>query len=176
MSSDLLPVLVLAQIERSGLASDALRFTVYTALFVVVIGVALFYIMRGLRPKTDQSATAKVRAEFEKGKDALLLAAQAKKATLERDKAAGRAQDKEQKERELLTENVHPELVIGQVCPLSGLTMEEDQELIIDPYTGQGYHYSSFMSDWPVAQPRPKYVYRYPQGVVMKTENLISDW
>jgi hypothetical protein len=176
MASSWLVVLGLMQVERPPLMSGMLQFMIYTALFVVVAGVALFYIMRALRPKTDQSTTAKVRAEFEKSKDALLLAAQAKKAAHERDTAAQRAQDKEAKERELLAENVDPGLVIGQVCPLSGLAMEEDQELVIDPYTGQGYHYSSFVSDWPADAPRPKYVYRYPQGVIVKTENLVSNW
>ncbi len=168
--------LALLQVERSPLMSDVTKMVLFTAIFVVVVGVALFYIMRALRPKSDQSATAKARAEFEKSKETLLLAAQAKKAAKERDDSAQRAQDKEAKERELLSENVNPALVIGQTCPLSGLTMEEDQELIIDPYTGQGYHYSSFVSDWPAGQARPKYVYRYPQGTVMKTENLVTDW
>ena len=170
------PMLALMQVERPPLMTDMIWFFVYTGLFVVVVGLALFFIMRSLRPRSDKSATAKVRAEFEKSKDALLMAAQAKKAAHEREDSAQRAQDKEAKERELLAENVDPQLVIGQTCPLSGLMMEADQELVIDPYTGQGYHYSSFMSDWPAGTERPKYVYRYPLGTVVKTENLVTDW
>jgi hypothetical protein len=50
--------------------------------------------------------------------------------------------------------------------------MMSDQELVIDPYTGQGYHYSSFVSDWPVGQERPKFVYRYPQNTVVRSDQL----
>jgi hypothetical protein len=164
------------QVERSPLMSDMMQFVMFTAGFVLVVGVAMYFIIRKLRPKLDNSASAAVRDEFEKSKDALLLAAQAKKAAKEKDEAAQRAVEKEQKERELLAENVNPQDIIGKNCPLSGLEMEADQELVIDPYTGQGYHYSSFVNDWPAGQERPKYVYRYPHGTVVKTENMITEW
>ena len=82
----------------------------------------------------------------------------------------------EAKERELLKENVDPQRVIGQTCPLCGLEMTDDQELVIDPYTGQGYHFSSFLNDWPAGAERPKYVYRYPQGTVVKSADLVRSF
>ena len=46
----------------------------------------------------------------------------------------------------------------------------------VDPYTGQGYHFSSFINDWPRDQDRPKFVYRYPHGTVVRTDQLIGSF
>jgi len=51
--------------------------------------------------------------------------------------------------------------------------MVDDQDLVIDPYTGRGYHLSSFLHDWPVEAARPKYIYRYPQATVVRSEDLL---
>jgi len=162
------------QVERSPLWSDMARMTTFAALFLAVVIVVMYYIFRALRKRSDVSAADAVREEFEKGKDALLLAAQAKKASREADQSAERQASVEEKERELLKENVDPQKVIGQTCPLSGLEMMADQELVIDPMSGQGYHLSSFLQDWPQDADRPKYIYRYPQGTVVKSSELIG--
>lgn len=166
-------ILALLQPESPRLASDMVRFAVITGLFVVVVVVVMYFLFKALRPSADSAASRKVRDEFEKSKDALLLSAQAKRAGHESDEAARRAAETEEKERELLKENVDPRRVIGLNCPLCGLEMTDDQELVIDPYSGQAYHFSSFLNDWPVDSERPKYVYRYPQGTVVKSADLI---
>jgi hypothetical protein len=168
--------LLLLQPEPSALSSDMLRFATITGAFLVVVVVTTYIIWKGLRSNRDNSAAAKVREEFEKSRDTLLLAAQARRAGHESDDAARRAAEVEAKERELLKENVDPQRVIGQTCPLCGLEMMADQELVIDPYSGQGYHFSSFISDWPPGAERPKYVYRYPQAAVVKSTDLVRSF
>lgn len=168
--------LCLLQPERSQTATNAIQFTIITGVFVIVIAVVMFYIIRAVRPKVDSSASDTMRADFEKSKEALLLAAQAKKAAREAGESAERQQDAEEQERELLKQNVRPDQVIGRTCSLSGLEMMADQELVIDPYSGQGYHFSAFLNDWPPAKERPKYVFRYPQGNVIRSADLIRGY
>jgi hypothetical protein len=154
--------------------TNAVQFTVMVGLFLVVVSVVMYFVLKMLKPRLDQSSTEQLRQEFEKSKEALLLSAQSKRTTREAEKSASRQADAEQRERELLKENVDPEAAFGQACPLCGLEMMSDQDLVIDPYTGQAYHFSSFINDWPVGQPRPKYVYRYPQHTVVNSEKLIG--
>ncbi|MBN2082633.1 hypothetical protein JW859_10570 [bacterium] len=156
--------------------ADALKFTVYVGLFVLVVAIVMYFVFKNLRPKTDNSATDKLREEFEKSKDTLLMAAQARKAAREAQEGAERQQDAEAEEREMLLNNVDPELVFGKTCPLSGLEMMNDQDLVIDPYTGQGYHFSSFLNDWPANQERPKYIYRYPQGTIVRSDQMVGSF
>jgi len=171
--TDPVVLMVLLQPEPLPLMTDTVRFVAITAAFLVVVVVAMYFVFKYSKPKTDASAAAKAREEFEKTKEALLLAAQAKKAAQESDASARRHSEMEEKERELLRENVDPLRVIGQNCPLCHLEMAEDQELVIDPYTGQGYHFSSFLNDWPAGAERPRFVYRYPQGTVVKSTDLV---
>ena len=171
--TDPVVLVVLLQPEPLPLMTDMVRFVVGGAAFVAVVIVAMYFVFKYSKPKTDLSAAAKAREEFEKSKEVLLLAAQAKKAAQESDASAKRQSEMEEKERELLRENVDPLRVIGQACPLCGLEMAEDQELVIDPYTGQGYHFSSFLNDWPAGAERPRFVYRYPQGTVVKSTDLV---
>jgi hypothetical protein len=166
--------LCLLQPGASPVFTNALQFVFVTAAFVVVVSLAVYYVLRGLRKSNDGSLTTQLNAEFEKSKDALLLAAQAKKAKKEAEAGAQRSMEVEAKEMELLRENVDPARVFGQSDPYSGIEMMEDSELIIDPYTGQGYFLSSFLNDWPVDLERPKYVFRYPQGTVVKTSEMLK--
>lgn len=174
MVSDLLMPLAILALQPQPLRAqtNAIQFSVMVGLFLIVVIVVMYFVFKMLRPRLDQSSTEQLRQEFEKSKDALLLAAQAKRTTREAEDSADRQADAEQREAELLKENVNPETVFGKTCPLSGLEMMSDQDLVIDPYTGQGYHYSSFISDWPVGQERPKFVYRYPQNTVVKSDQL----
>jgi len=165
--------LALLQPEPPRITTNAVSFVVSTGIVMIIIIIALYFVFKGLRKKRDYSITAELHEEFERSKDALLLAAQQKKAAAGAEKRQQRESDKEGKEVELLKENVDPGKVFGQFCPLSGLEMMADQELVIDPYTGQGYHFSSFLNDWPRGKDRPRYVYRYPQGTIMKSEDLI---
>gem|GEM_PF-2365772 len=165
--------LVMLQPETPRIATNALQFTIMVGVFLLVVVVVMVYVFRKLRPRMDESSTTALREEFEKGKDALLMAAQAKRAAREADEGADRQREAEERERELLKQNVMPERVIGETCPLSGLQMMDDQELVIDPYSGQGYHFSAFLNDWPRDHERPKYVYRYPQGVIVRSEDLV---
>ncbi len=157
---------------RSQMNSDAMRFVMITVGAVMLMVIALVFVYRATRPKPG-GLKASLDEEFNKSKDALLLAAQSKKAAKEREEGEKRQMSAEEKERELLRENVDAERLIGSNCPLCGLEMLEDTDLIIDPYTGAGYHLSSFLNDWPVDTERPKYVYRYPQGTVVKSSDLI---
>jgi len=156
--------------------TNAVQFTVMVGLFLLVVIVVMYFVFKMLKPRLDQSSSEQLRQEFEKSKEALLLAAQSKKAVREAEKSAARQVDAEQRERELLKENVDPESAFGKTCPLCGLEMMSDQDLVIDPYTGQAYHFSSFINDWPAGQPRPKYVYRYPQHTVVNSEKLIGSF
>ena len=178
MTSEFAQALAIAalQPEPMRLTSDMLRFAVITGIFIVVMVVVMYMVFKGLRTSSNDSAAQKVRQEFEKSKETLLLAATAKRAGQESDESAKRAIEMEAKERELLKENVDPLRVIGQTCPLCRLEMTDDQELVIDPYTGQGYHFSSFLNDWPAAAERPKYVYRYPQATVVKSADLVRSF
>ena len=83
-----------------------------------------------------------------------------------------RLAERENRERELLKENVDASRVIGQDCPICRLETMDDQELALDPYTGQGYHFSCFMMEWPIGTEKPKYVYRFPQETVVRSEDL----
>ena len=98
--------LCLLQPERSQTATNAIQFTVITGVFVIVVAVVLFYVIRAVRPKVDSSASDAMREDFEKSKEALLLAAQAKKAAREAGESAERQQDAEEQEREL--DGSHP--------------------------------------------------------------------
>lgn len=166
--------LALLQPQRSPITTNAIEFVIQTGLVLIVIIVALWLVFRALRRKSDLSITAEVRDEFEKSKEALLLIAQQKKAGQQKSEQVDREAEKQRKEIELLKENVDPSRVFGQICPLCRLEMMDDQELVIDPYTGQGYHFSSFLNDWPVDKERPQYIYRYPQGTIVKSEELLG--
>jgi hypothetical protein len=178
MTSELAQALAMLalQPEPLRLTSDMLRFATITGVFLVIVVVVMYFLFKALRASNNDSAAQKVREEFEKSKETLLLAATAKRAGQESDESAKRAIEMEAKERELLKENVDPLRVIGQTCPLCRLEMTDDQELVIDPYSGQGYHFSSFLNDWPADAERPKYVYRYPQGTVVKSSDLIRSF
>jgi len=166
----------LLQPEPLQLTTDMIKFAVIVGLFVIVMIVALVYVFKAMKPRSDMRASDLLREDFDKSKDTLLLAAQARKATRETDEGAERQRESEDEEKALLLENIDPSLVIGNNCPLSGLEMMDDQEIIIDPYTGQGYHFSSFLNDWPAGRERPKFVYRYPQGTIVKTINVVTDY
>ena len=171
--------LAMLQVEAPHLNSSALHFVFVSTFAVGLMVVVLILVWRYTNSQKNVSATAKVRAEFEKTKPVLLAVAAAKRSDHEAQAGGERELSAEEKERELLQENVEPEKVFGLNCPLSGLEMMEDQELVIDPYTGQGYHFSSFMNDWPrdpathEELPRPKFIYRYPEDVVVKTSDLL---
>ena len=167
---------LLLQIQPSALTTDMVKFFAMTFIFVVVVSVALYFVFRGLRKATDSGVKAQLDAEFEKTKEALLLAAAAKKQKQDSDETAKRELAADAKERELLRENIDMTRVLGQTDPLSALEMMEDMELIVDPYTGQGYLLPSFLNDWPADQPRPKYVYRHPQGTVVKSSDLVRSF
>jgi hypothetical protein len=166
--------LALLQPEPPQITTNAVSFVVSTGLVLIIIIIALYFVFKNLRKKRDYSVSAELREEFERSKEALLLAAQQRKAVAKAGSEQQRESEKEIKEIELLRENVDASSVFGQACPLSGLEMMEDQELVIDPFTGQGYHFSSFLNDWPKGRDRPKYVYRHPQGTVMKSAELIK--
>jgi hypothetical protein len=169
-------VIALWQAESPALNSDMVKFTLVVGIAVLVISVTMFYVFRALRPKTDNKVTDQIRGEFEKSKEALLLAAQQKRAGKESDDSARREAERETRERELLKENVDPRRVVGLSCPLCTLEMMDDQELVIDPYTGQGYHFSCYLQDWPAEGERPKHIYRYPQGTVLRSDDLIRSF
>ena len=161
---------------RTELSGSMLQFFIMTAIFFVVVSVGTYYIFRSLRKSTDAGVKAQLDAEFEKTKDALLLAASARKQKQEADETTKRELAADAKERELLRENIDMERVFGQTDPLSALEMMDDMELIVDPYTGQGYLLPSFLNDWPPGQERPKYVYRHPQGTVVKSSDLVRSF
>jgi hypothetical protein len=167
---------LLLQIGQSPAFTNALQTTVISFVFIFVLSIVGWFIFRTQRKSTDAGVKSQLDAEFEKTKDALLLAAAAKKARHESDETAKRELAADAKERELLRENIDMERVFGQTDPLSSLEMMEDMELIVDPYTGQGYLLPSFLNDWPAEQPRPKYVYRHPQGTVVKSSDLVKSF
>jgi hypothetical protein len=168
----------LAQVEPSPIASGAMRAFVMTAVFMAFVVTAMVVIFRYFRAQRDGSQTAKMREEFNKSKDILLATAMSKKQAHDQASGTEREATADEKERDLLLENVDPQLVLGQVCPLCGLELSADEELIIDPYTGMGCHLSDFLNDWPLDEQgrpreRPKFVYRYPQGTVVRSSDLI---
>jgi hypothetical protein len=169
-------MLSLLQLGGSPLMSNVLQVSAITAVVMLGVTVALVYLFKGMRKATDSGVKDQIDAEFNKTKDALLLAAAAKKARHESDETAKRELAADAKERELLRENIDMARVVGQTDPLSSLEMMEDMELIVDPYTGQGYLLPSFLNDWPADQPRPKYVYRHPQGTVVKSSDLVRSF
>lgn len=170
------------QVSTPPMTSTALHFVFMSTFAVGIMVVVMVLVLRYQKSQRNVSEATKLREEFEKSKALLLATAQAKQAAAQTEAGGQRELSAEDKERELLAENVDPELVFGQTCPLSGLEMMEDQELIIDPYTGQGYHFSSFINDWPrdpethVELPRPRFAYRYPEGVVVKTTDLLRGY
>jgi hypothetical protein len=168
--------LALLQAGPSGMMSNALQFTIVTAVFLTFVTLVAFYIFRSLRKSNDAGVKGQLDAEFEKTKDALLLAAAAKKSRKEQEEGARRELAAEAKERDLLRENVDITRIVGQTDPLSGLEMMEDMELVVDPYTGQAYLLPSFINDWPPDQERPKFIYRHPQGTVVKTTDLLRSY
>jgi hypothetical protein len=165
--------LALMQVEPSGASARAMQMGIVVAMFMAVAVTIMFFVFKSVRPKTDNSESMKVREEFNKQKDALLLAAQAKKASREAEDSARREGDKDEKEKELLRENIDHELVIGRSCPLCGLEIMHDSDIIIDPYSGQAYHFSAFLHDWPVDADRPKFVFRWPEDRIVRSEDLI---
>jgi hypothetical protein len=169
-------MLSLLQIGQSSAFSSALQTSVVSFVFILTISIVGWLIFRSQRKASDAGVKAQLDAEFEKTKDALLLAAAAKKQKQEGDEAAKREQSADAKERDLLLENIDMTRVIGQTDPLSTLEMMEDMELVVDPYTGQGYLLPSFLNDWPADQPRPKYVYRHPQGTIVKSSDLVRSF
>jgi hypothetical protein len=173
---DAMLTLALQVVRQPQLMTDVVRFFAITAGAVLVFIVGIILAFKYLRPGRDRSVTTAVHEEFERSKAALLLAAQARKAEHEADESAKRQMEVEDKERELLRANVDPQLYFGRTCPLCGLEMMEDQELVIDPYTGAAYHFSSFLSAWPPEQERPKYIYRYPQATVVKSTELVRQF
>jgi len=177
VSNALMPLVFLAlQPQPLRAQTNAVQFMLMVGLFLLVVIVVMYFVFKMLKPRLDQSSSEQLRLEFEKSKEALLLVAQTKKAEREAEESASRQVDADQRERELLRENVDPESAFGKTCPLCGLEMMSDQDLVIDPYTGQAYHFSSFINDWPSGQPRPKYVYRYPQHTVVKSEFIAGDY
>ena len=173
-SLTILSNLALLQPEPLKITTNAIQFFVTTSIILLGFIVAVYYVLKSLRKDKDHSVVAEVRGEFEKSKKVLLLSAQQKKAAKKGTTDKGQEVSREAKEIELLKENVDPSLIFGKNCPLSSLEMLDDQELVIDPYTGQGYHFSSFLNDWPVGNERPKYVYRYPQKTVVKSSDLLT--
>lgn len=168
------PYLALLQPEPLRATSSAVQFVATTGLSLIAFIMAIYFVLKYLRRNRDRSVVDEVRSEFEKSKQGLLLSAHQKNATLNTDTTEDQEANREAKEIELLKENVDPTRVFGQTCPLSHLEMMADQDLVIDPYTGQAYHFSSFLNDWPTGSERPKYVYRYPQGVVLKCSDLLT--
>lgn len=168
------PYLALLQPEPLRATSSAVQFVATTGLILIGFIVAIYFVLKYLRRSRDRSVVDEVRSEFEKSKHGLLLSAHQKKATSAGVGDESEEVNRETKEIELLKENVDPRRVFGQTCPLSKLEMMADQDLVIDPYTGQAYHFSSFLNDWPAGSERPKYVYRYPQGVVLKSNELLT--
>jgi hypothetical protein len=167
---------IILLLQRSAMTTDLMKFSAITAVFVLGVAVTLFYVFRGMRKATDGGVKAQLDAEFEKTKDALLLAAAAKKQRQESDEATQRELAADARERELLRENVDMARIFGQTDRLSGLEMMEDMELIVDPYTGAGYLLPSYLNDWPPGQERPKYVYRHPQGTVVRSSDLVKSF
>jgi hypothetical protein len=163
-------------LQGSSLNADAMRMLTVSSVAMAVIVIVGFITFRLLRKSTDAGVKSQLDEEFERSKAALLLAAQSRKVEAEKAEVKSREADVETKERELLRENVDPARVFGQTDPLDGLELTEDQDLIIDPYSGQGYHLSSFLNDWPRSQARPKYVYRYPEGTVVKSSDLVREY
>jgi hypothetical protein len=169
-------MLSILQLGGSPMMSDMMKVSAITATVMLVVTVSVFYLFRSMRKSNDAGVSAQIEAEFAKTKDALLLAAAAKKAKQDTDESSKRELAADAKERELLRENIDMAHVIGQTDPLSALEMMDDMELIVDPYTGQGYLLPSFLNDWPPGQPRPKYVYRHPQGTVVKSTDLVKSF
>ncbi len=165
--------IALLQVEPSAATSNSIKLSIIVGLCMTVIVVVMVYTFKTLRPKTDNSQTMQLREEFNKQKDSLLLAAQAKKASREAEESARREGDKDEKEKELLREQIDPESVIGRTCPLCALEIMHDSDIIIDPYTGTAYHFSAFLHDWPVETERPKFVFRWPQDKIIRSEDLI---
>lgn len=152
--------------------AGAMRIFIIGGVFFGVLMLIAFFVLRANRPKPG-ALKASLDEEFNRSKDALLLAAQAKKAAKEREQGEKRQLSAEEKEKELLRENVNPDLIIDSNCPICGLNMDADVELIIDPYSGTGCHLSCFLNDWPVDRERPKFIYRYPEAEVRKTSEFI---
>jgi hypothetical protein len=181
MLSDM-STLALLQAGSSSMTSDALRMLLVTALFLAVVITLFVLVLRYTRAERNSSAAEKVREEFEKSKETLLAAAMAKKQASQESDGQQREVTAEEQERELLREAVDPDRVIGLTCTICGLEMAADEELVIDPYTGTGYHLSSFLSDWPLDAethkplPRPRYIYRYPQGTVVRSSDLVHSY
>ncbi|MCB1187780.1 hypothetical protein KDL29_11495 [bacterium] len=164
----------LMQVEPSGATAGAVKMFVVVGIFLALVITALYFTIKAIRPKTDNSTTMQVREEFNKQKDALLMAAQAKKASREAQESARREGDKDEKEKELLREQVDPQAAVGRSCPLCGLEIMGDSEIIIDPYSGTAYHFSAFLHDWPPDTERPKFVLRWPQDKMVRSEDLLK--
>jgi hypothetical protein len=166
------------QVEQPVMTTTALRFFIVTAIFMAFVVTGIYLVLRYFRAQRSVSESSKLREQFEKSKTQLLAAAMAKKQAADQAAGVEREVSAEDKERELLKENVDPELVIGKTCGICGLELSEDEELVIDPYSGAGYHLSDFLNDWPLDAdgkplPRPKFIYRYPQDTVLRSTDLL---
>ena len=166
-------ILAILQVEPSGASARAMQMGIVVAVFMALAVTIIWFVFKSIRPRTDNSETMKVREEFNRQKDALLLAAQAKRASREAQDSARRDGDKDEKEKELLREQIDPESVIGRSCPLCGLEIMSDSDIVIDPYSGQTYHFSAFLHDWPPDTERPKFVLRWPEDKMIRSEDLI---
>jgi hypothetical protein len=164
------------------MSADALRMLVVTSLFLAVVITLTIAALKYARAERNSSAATQLREDFEKSKEALLAAALAKKQAAQQSEGVEREVNADDQERELLREAIDPGRVIGLACSICGLEMAADEELVIDPYTGTGYHLSSFISDWPIdlethkPLPRPKYIYRYPQGTIVRSSELVHSF
>ena len=175
MSSLILMALAL-QPEALPLLRDTQKFFIISAAFAIVVTVALVLTIRQVRKANNASAKDLIASEVEKSKDALLLAAQYKKAQREAEANADQGDDAETQELELLKAGIDIESAFGQTCKLCNLEIFSDSEIIVDTQTGAAYHFSAFLNDWPVGIERPKYVYRYPQDEVMRSTDLVRNF
>jgi hypothetical protein len=170
--------LALLQVEPSPMRASAMKAFIITAIAMAFMITAMVFMFRYFRNLRNGSETAKLRENFDKSKEVLLAAAMAKKQASAESAGGERELSADEQEREALKESVEADRVVGQTCPICGFELAEDEELIIDPYTGAAYHLSDFLNDWPLGdngQPRerPKFVYRYPQGTMVRSADLI---
>jgi hypothetical protein len=180
MTLSALSILAL-QVEPPPLTSKVLQSVVMTALFLAFVIAAMVVVFRYLRAQRDGTGTAKLREEFEKTKEVLLATAMARKHEAAKLSGSDRDATAEEREKELLLENVDVDVVFGHDCPLCGLELSQDEELTIDPYRGGSYHLSCFLNAWPPGEDgrpseRPKFIYRYPQGTVVRSDDIIRSF
>src|SRR5688572_5657342 len=83
------------QSAETALSGNMTRFMMVTAFALLLIVILAIFVFKGLKPKADSKVSQELRAEFEKSKEALLLAAQAKKAGKENDEGQRREIERE---------------------------------------------------------------------------------